>query len=302
MQGERWLEVVMDLPTDLADQAGELLMERGAGGYELRDRDTLLATASRDRVLVVGYLPPRTPGATERALREALVNRLGEAQAEAVGVTVRTVSDPGWAELWKEFFEPIEIGGSLVITPPWRDPATRRAKLILDPGMAFGTGNHPTTRLCLEILDEVAPDRLLDVGCGSGILSIACALLHGTRCLGVDNDPLAVDAARENAARNHVEHLVRFDPTPLGELPGRYPVVVANILAHILLDLSEDLVGHLSPGGRLIMSGVLDHQLDAVMGRFEGLGLVASDQRTMAGDGTDRWVALVLEAPGEGEG
>ena len=210
------------------------------------------------------------------------------------------VIEDDWKERWKDFFTVTRVGERIVVRPPWESleepPAQGQIDIVIEPGMAFGTGTHETTRLSLAALERIVAggDRVLDVGCGSGILSIAAARLGAAEVLGLDIDDPAMDAARENARANGVERRVRAERTPLSGVPGIWDVVVANILSSILVTLSEQLVAHVRPGGRLLLSGILDEEADDVAHVFETLGVSEVDRHHLA-----HWVALVMERPAE---
>ncbi len=202
--------------------------------------------------------------------------------------------DPGWRERWKEGFRGFQATPKLWVRPPWEGPASESpAEVIIEPGMAFGTGQHETTRLCLDALDALSsaegwpPSALLDVGCGTGIVSIAAAKLGVPAVRGVDIAPDAVRAARENAARNGLDAggggipWVLLDGTPLAELQELYPVVIANILAHLLMPLRDQVVARVAPGGALFVTGLLESQAPEVTATFsvDGLELTGRAQR-----------------------
>jgi ribosomal protein L11 methyltransferase len=175
----------------------------------------------------------------------------------------------------------------------WHLQAFGLRPVILDPGMAFGTGLHPTTRGCLALLQGLAPmpSRVLDVGIGSGILAIAALRLGATSVHGVDTDPLAVDAARTNAERNGLGDRVTADAGTLPAAPvERFPLVLANLVAAILVDLAPRLAAHLAPGGVLVASGIIAPRADEVIGAMEGVGLAVQARRD-----DDEWVSLRLE-------
>ena len=179
--------------------------------------------------------------------------------------TIETVAEQDWVRLTQSQFDPIPISPRLWIVPTWHDaPDGNAINLRLDPGLAFGTGSHPTTRLCLAWLDDnlKGGETLLDYGCGSGVLAIAAARLGAGRIDGVDIDPQAVQASRDNAALNEITAQFCLP----GELaPGNYDVVVANILTNPLKGLAPLLAGRVRPGGRLVLSGILAEQAEDVM-------------------------------------
>jgi ribosomal protein L11 methyltransferase len=199
---------------------------------------------------------------------------------------LETVAEQDWVQLTQSQFEPIRISDRLWIVPSWhQSPDPAALTLVLDPGMAFGTGSHPTTRLCLEWLERtlLAGKSLLDYGCGSGILAIAAARLGAASVLGVDIDPQAVDASRRNAEQNGVDALF-LDSAQ--RLSGQFDVLVANILANPLKVLAPAICGHLRPGGALALSGILVDQADELIAIYSPwLPLSVADSR-------DGWVCL----------
>ena len=202
---------------------------------------------------------------------EADVAALLAASCSAVGLdsvpawTVETVAEQNWVQLTQAQFDPIQVSERLWIVPSWHDaPDPAAVNLILDPGMAFGTGSHPTTRLCLEWLEQnvSAGCSVLDYGCGSGILAIAAARLGAGAVAGVDIDPQAVEAAQANAERNGVTAHFADSTVPVA---GEYDLVVANILANPLRVLAPAICAHVRSGGRLALSGILREQADEIM-------------------------------------
>nr|MBL8412531.1 50S ribosomal protein L11 methyltransferase [Dechloromonas sp.] len=221
---------------------------------------------------------------------------LGEA-AVAIGLaavpdfTVETVAEQNWVQLTQSQFDPIRVSERLWIVPSWHDsPDPAAINLILDPGMAFGTGSHPTTRLCLEWLERniIPACSLLDYGCGSGILAIAAARLGAGRVAGVDIDPQAVEAANANAERNGVKALFADSAEPVA---GEYDVVVANILSNPLRVLAPAICAHVRSGGRLALSGILREQAEEIIGIYaQWLPLQVADVR-------EDWVCLAGTKP-----
>jgi ribosomal protein L11 methyltransferase len=188
-----------------------------------------------------------------------------------------------WKEGWKRFFQPVRVGDRLVIRPPWKtldDIRIHDLELIIDPGMAFGSGMHETTQLCLRALEPlVREDRsVLDVGCGSGILSIAAAKLGARPIVGIDIDEAAKTATLDNAGVNGVAHLIEASVMSLAQVQERYELVVANILSNVLVTLKEELAGHVLPGGDLLLSGMLAEEVEEVATHFRGLDLALQSE------------------------
>lgn len=184
---------------------------------------------------------------------------------------VEIVEDQDWERSWMDNFKPMRFGRRLWIVPSWHEaPEPEAVNLLLDPGLAFGTGTHPTTALCLEWLDgqELAGETVLDFGCGSGILAIAALLLGAKRALGTDIDPQALEASRDNATRNGIDPAL-FPVYLPADLPaGQADVVVANILAGPLVSLAGQLTSLVKPGGRLALSGILAEQAEEVRAAY----------------------------------
>jgi len=216
------------------------------------------------------------------------------------GIVARLVDEADWADAWKAHFPVMRIGRHLVIRPTWRRhrPAPGDVVLALDPGMAFGTGLHPTTRLCLAAVEaagergDLDGARVLDVGCGSGILAIAAARLGAAGVLGVDVDPIAIEATVANARQNRLARRIRAraGSLPSGEPP--HDVVLANLIASLLVTLAPALRDELRPGGLLLASGIFADREAEVADAFRAAGLMAG-ARTIEGD----WVALAVRRP-----
>jgi ribosomal protein L11 methyltransferase len=278
----------LTLETDapLAEERSADLFERGASGVEIRDGEGTPMPGIP--------LPP--PG---RALLVAWFSGREEAEAAqaALGGAVAEVPDEDWGEGWKKDFRPLDVG-RVRVRPSWIEepPPEGAVEVVLDPGMAFGTGSHPTTSLCLAALSDVLGARpgaaVLDVGTGSGLLAIAARKLGAGRVAANDEDPVAVQVARENAARNGAALELTVDP--LDRIPGTFDVVVANILANVLVALAPELAAKLAPGGVLLLSGILGGQEDEVRRAHVAQGLVPDP-------GGDRrqgeWSLLSLRRP-----
>jgi ribosomal protein L11 methyltransferase len=279
----KWVEIAVDAAPDSRDAASNVLIEEGCAG-----------TASGPDSRVLGYLPidDRLEARLE-AIRSRIVH-LPEfgLPLQSTDITVRFVEDDGWATAWKQFFKPVRIG-RIVVKPSWEDFTAGPDDVIidLDPGMAFGTGYHPTTQMCLAILQDLihGGETVLDVGTGSGILAIAAIKLGAARAAGIDVDSVAVEVALENVNREGLRdkiETVRADSP--AEFEGQADVVVANIIARTIIQMAADLRDKVRPGGYLITSGIIDERADEVRNALEPLGLVTEDVRR---DG--EWAALI---------
>ncbi|HET7027215.1 MAG TPA: 50S ribosomal protein L11 methyltransferase [Candidatus Limnocylindrales bacterium] len=282
------MSVVAD--PEAVEAVSEILSRHAGGGtsvepaFELVDEGLGARIASDRPATVRAYVPALDSGAVRVAVDGAR-DALGHLQAfglRPIGeLETRVVHDSDWAEAWKRHFPVLRLGRRIVIRPTWR--RHRRAPddvvLALDPGMAFGTGLHPTTRLCVAAVERLADDgrlraaRVLDVGSGSGILAIAAARLGASSVLGVDPDPIAVESTIANARRNRVARLVRArrGSVPTGDPP--FDVVLANLIASLLVDLAAALAGELRPGGVLVASGIFVEREQDVRAAFEAAGL-----------------------------
>lgn len=299
-----WLELSVAADLEAVEAVSEILGRVAPGGtsvepaYDLVD-EGLGARIDPTRPAVVrAYLPAADETLAARAVATAS-EALGHLQAfglRPIGELItRTVHEADWADAWKAHFPVLRVGRRLVIRPTWR--RHRRGPddvvLALDPGMAFGTGLHPTTRLCLAALEALADRgvtagaRVLDVGSGSGILAIAAAKLGAAGCLGIDTDPIAVEATLANAARNDLAGIVEARAGSLPSGGGPFDVVLANLIASLLVSLAAPLRDELRPGGTLVASGIFVDREDEVRRAFEAVGLVVRG-RTAEGE----WVAL----------
>jgi ribosomal protein L11 methyltransferase len=312
-----WLEVSLIVDGEMAEAVAEVLARFIPNGVAIES--TAIYADPEDEgypigpLRVCGYLPVDDRlEETRQKIEEALwyLGRISPLPAPQF----QTVQEQDWAEAWKQHYHPIAIGQRLIIVPAWLEsPEPARIPIRMDPGMAFGTGTHPTTQLCLEMAETVLADAELndrnppaeaslrsaaiDVGCGSGILSVAAIKLGTARALGVDIDPRAVDVSLENAVLNGVADRYSAGTGSVVEIMRgdfglrQAPLVFANILAPILIRLFEDGLAELvSPGGYLILSGILAEQKDAVLAAALAHGLTLHTQRQIID-----WVALCVE-------
>lgn len=303
---EKWLLCRLTCAPELAEACADWLLEHGCEGAQIEDtrirfdesEDATLEPS--EEVIVTGY----TRGALDEtlALQEAWLETQEENGWDVV-FEIEPIESKDWANQWRENFPPLEIGPFL-IAPTWESvDASGKILIRLDPGLAFGTGQHPTTRLCLELLaQEVKPGgRLLDVGCGSGILSVAAAKL-GAVVTGSDLDPWCVQATQENARLNEVPIEVHGD-ADLGWMRAPFPLVVANLMSALLIRLAGELARVTEVGGTLIVSGISLPRADEVEMALRRAGFETRQKRQLDGEmrtegessWTEQWAAFVFQ-------
>lgn len=287
----RYPYLVVDVPADEAEEAGAQLFELGALGVEERDATTLVKAeggAASQTTLVASF-----------ETREHARAALEEVPASWSPRITEVVGD-AWRDEWKKHFEPFRLCGSLVVRPPWRtyDAASGETVIVLEPGRAFGTGLHETTRLVAETLadlgDGLHRTAVLDVGCGSGILSFAALALGAASVRAIDVDPDAVAVTRENAERNGFSERVVADATPAEDVTGTFPVVLANIEAAPLIALAPALARLTAPGGVLVLSGILAPEVAPA--QWPGVERAYAALRVEEVRRKGEWIAAVLRA------
>ena len=306
----RYLEITLDVPEPLIDQRCEELSVLGAEGFVIEseadfkdflennrqywdyvDRDLEQRYAGLSRIKF--YL-------TEDRAGQAVLSRVRERFPE---LSLRTVQDSDWENNWRDYYKPIETGQKLVVVPEWEQaPEGDRVPLRLDPGLIFGTGSHATTRMCLARLEDYARPglRLLDLGCGSGILGIGALVLGADFCLGCDVDPKAPDVVTANAALNglgpdRIRVLagdVIADASLRRSFGGGYGLVLANIVSDVLIPLAPHVPGFLLPGGVFIGSGIIEGRQAEVAAALEAAGL-----RITGHDSLEDWHCLTAVKP-----
>lgn len=303
---EQWLEVTLPVPADRLDGVCDALTNNGMAGLVVEEEgdflrfleqnrqywdyvDEGLAARMKGASRVKFYVPDNEEG--QRQLRQYLA---GLEEFEPQTVSLR---EEDWATSWQKYYQPIPVGERVYIVPDWmrgqRVPEGR-TPLYLNPGLTFGTGSHPTTQLCLELLEGVLRpgDKVLDLGCGSGILAIAALALGASRAVGVDIDPKAADVAFENAALNGVgaDRLsvyagdVLHDTKLAAKLaPGENRVVLANIVADVIIPLSGKAGAFMTADGALLTSGIIEGRQDEVRAALEGNGFTVMEHRERGG-------------------
>ncbi len=278
----RWLELSVQAQGPVQDTISSFLVEQGSTGIVCGDRSLRAffpgtADGTALRPLVRRYL---------RGLRDIFPDGL-------VGRTRwRVIAEKNWHDAWRGYFKPQRIGRSFIVAPPWIRPKEDGRHLIfIEPAMAFGTGTHETTRCCLELIDQIcaekSPGKALDVGTGSGILAIGMARLGVREVLALDNDPVALNAARANLQLNGIDGAVTLSDASVGRLRRRFPLVVANIILETLLEMAGPLTRRVDARGSLILSGLLHDHVPAVRRRFHGFRLVRRKDRK-------EWSTLLL--------
>ncbi len=300
-----WLELAVECDTEAVEPVSELFARVGYNeGVVVEepftqdpDGDNMAIDPSRPVVVRTFLAAADTTEEAIDKIRKALwalgrLRHVGE-----LSITERAEED--WANAWKAHYYTHRIGERVTVRPPWHEsePEPGQVMIVLDPGMAFGTGLHPSTKLCVFALEqELTPgDRVLDVGTGSGILAIAAAKLGAARIDAVDIEPVAVRSTRENAERNGVADLIRVEAGSVGPgepFPGTYDLVLANIIARILIDLSADLETAVAPGGTLVLSGIINMREPAVRRAFDATGLLYDRQLQI-----DDWLVMIYRRP-----
>ena len=300
-----WLEVSLSVDGELAESVADVLARFAPNGVMTEQGvkfvDDEDAGTPAGPITVRAYLEVNDQLEETRQKLEESLYFLGMIQPVPAPV-YKQIADQNWMEAWKQHYRPILIGQRLLILPAWLDsPAPERIAIKIDPGMAFGTGTHPTTQLCLELMEQYADNHplstVIDVGCGSGILSIAALKLGAKTALGVDIDAESVTNSRENAGTNGIgDELILAQGSVAEVLAGQFPfksapLVVANILAPVIIRLfATGLADLVEPGGAVILSGILSEQEQNVMEAAQARGLVLTEHHQM-GD----WVAFTCQ-------
>ncbi len=283
----KWIEVQIKTTTELEEIVCSIMYDLGVSGLAIEDPNDILAFQQSEEnwdfidpelinqdyegVIIKAYFP-ESDDITDKIelVRESIErNPLNETGKSLGQVTVSEVNDADWAENWKRYYKPVRIGDKIVIKPSWEAFEPKEGDIVveLDPGMAFGTGTHETTILCIEALEKyVKKDAVVyDVGCGSGILSIVAAKLGAKKVIGIDIDDLSVKTSKENVKINHVEEIVEIvKGNLLDNVSGKADIIVSNIIAEIIVNMIPDLKEYLINNGIFIASGIITEKLQLV--------------------------------------
>ena len=310
----KFVELTVHTTSEASERVADALWEYSEGGVAVSDAKDVVAlmkgvdgvywdyidesvTAPRTDVLVKGFFPPDRADEFVRAVRCALeeMRQRDGLNFGTLEMTRRVIDGDDWIDVWKKHFRPLHIGAHVVVVPAWIDytPEAQEIVVTLDSNMAFGTGEHETTSMCLECLQEYmrVGDTVIDVGCGSGILGIAAAKSGAAQSYLTDIDPVAVESARRNAQKNGVaEKTIVAHSNLLEDASVEGDVVLANITAEVLVMLAPSLPGYLKKGGTLILSGIIDSRRDLVKRSFLAQGFTLLEERNKG-----EWYALVYK-------
>ena len=306
-----WTEITIQVTPQAEELVTAVLYDTGVGGVNIEDPsliddanrntsawdvmdDDILQKYSENKCLIKAYYSPETHiEEVMLQIKEGLENARKYVDVGKAEISVSVVDEEDWANNWKQYYKPVYIGKNIVIKPLWESIGPKDGQVVieLDPGMAFGTGTHETTRMCLEIMENTLKkgDTVLDIGTGSGILSIAAVKMGADFCCAVDIDPMAVKIVGENADINGVsEKITTVVGNLADEVSGKYDLVVANIIADAIIALSPDVRQFMKNGAKYITSGIIKFRLDDVLETLKKCGFKVEEIKT---DGD--WAAVI---------
>ncbi|GAB6084832.1 50S ribosomal protein L11 methyltransferase [Alkaliphilus crotonatoxidans] len=312
-----WIEVSIKTTTEAVEAVSNILYDAGVSGVAIEDPNDFVFEENNELIwdyvdesilptnfegaIVKGYLPASADLVDKVELIKELVGMLPQYGLDiGLGeVTTIEVSEDDWSDAWKQYYKPTKIGERVVVKPTWEqyEPAEEDIIIELDPGMAFGTGTHETTMMCvMELEQAVKPHSIVfDIGCGSGILAIAAAKIGAERVTAIDLDPVAKEVAEKNVSLNHVEDIVEVKQGNLTDaLTGKAHVVVANIIADIITLLSKDITNFIEKNGIFISSGIILEKIDMVVESLKTNGFEVVKVNKMG-----EWAAIVAQYKGE---
>jgi len=291
-----WIEVTVKIPSEIAEAVSSFLFELGSSGVVTED--TISDEKENGIYHLKGYFLDNDKFSSIFYKISSYLNSLREIgfNTGSDRVTIEKIKNEDLSENWKQHFKTMEIGKNLVIKPPWEVYENRGEKICIqiNPARAFGTGGHPTTRLCLILLEEACArekeiSSMLDVGCGSGILAITGKKLNVEKVVGVDNDPIAVEESYKNIKQNDLENKIEFFEAKLEDINGRFSLIVANIYSGPICRMMPVFKEKLFPNGKLITSGIMNDQEDTVLGFAEESGFTLEKRMR-----EDNWSAFLF--------
>jgi ribosomal protein L11 methyltransferase len=288
-----WVELAVEIHPSLAEAVSSFLIEQGSPGVI---QEELPGPAHRKKERIIAYFPNDRGFRAKGGKIRSFLRSVSQLHPGSFSFHHRVIKEEKWAENWKSNFKPLRITPRLVVKPPWEEYAQQKGELVIeiDPGMAFGTGTHPSTQMCLRALEEIMryslhSPSMLDVGTGSGILAIAARKLGVRQVLAIDIDPVAIDCARKNAALNNTNRGIDFRVGSPDGLRRNFDIIVANLLPQELLQVAPFLPKRMSSGGTLIVSGLLRGQRKEIISAFAGQNLEILRSQDSKG-----WACLVL--------
>jgi ribosomal protein L11 methyltransferase len=301
---EKWLKIEISAPAELMDALGNFLTETGAQGVfqeTLEPQSPEDFPESTNIEIIKAYFPQDVRSEKRIAAVQKYLASLSEIFSDLAAPSLKTeiISDPDWGEQWKKYFKPIRVSNNIIVKPTWERyaPSSRDIVIEIDPGMAFGTGQHASTRMCIEALEDIImKDRtvkdwkVLDVGCGTGILGITAAKLGAQDVICLDIDKKATEIARENAAINHVDDRLRIINKDAILINEPRNLIIANLTSKLLLKLRQHFTQLLLPDGYMIISGIIEQDAKDIEDNFSVAQLIQSKMIT-----EKEWVCYILK-------
>jgi len=296
-----WLKVIVETPSEAADEIAGFISTLTGCGVEYAEQPAPDSSSRYEKI--IGYIADDSDRVAKEAELRSFLNQLsaylaGSLPSPPITLHTEFIEEEDWNQTWKQHFKPLRITPRLVIKPTWEPymPSGDEAVIEMDPGMAFGTGHHASTKLALEFIESLffserpRPQKVLDVGTGTGILGMACAKFGADCVVAVDNDPEAVSVAKDNVAQNGLADIMTVSTQTLEAVTGPFDLIAANITHDILTELASSVSTLLAPGGNLILSGILrGEQLESIRATYEQQNLTLAETKVLT-----EWGALLF--------